>query len=80
MSKLMRWRRNESSTENITGLQLELTVDGTNWYHYTNPLFSSYRKPEKIVEGIRASVGFATMQHCLKNGFKFVDQEGNLVN
>jgi hypothetical protein len=77
MTKLMRWRRDESSTENITGLQLELTIDGTNWHHYTNPLFSSYRVPELNIP--RASKGITTMQNCLKHGFKFVDMKGNLV-
>ena len=78
--KLMQWKRVENSNDNITGLQLWLTLDGSNWYHYTNPLFSSYHKPEKHIDGIRASTGFSTFQYCLKQGFKVVDSESNLVN
>lgn len=75
--KLMQWKRVENSDENITGLQLWMTLDGLNWYHYTNPLFSSYRKSELNIEG--ASKGITTMQNCLSLGFKLVDKEGNLV-
>lgn len=68
--KLMQWKRVEGSNDNISSLQLWLTLDGLNWYHYTNPLFNHLRKPESNVEG--ASKGFNTAQHCLKLGFKYV--------
>ena len=68
--KLMQWKRVEGSTDNISSLVLYLALDGSNWYPYTNPLFSSYRKPESNIQG--ASKGFNTMQNCLKLGFKFI--------
>ena len=77
MSKLMQWRRVENSDENITGLQLWMTLDGCNWFPYTNPSFTHLRKPELNVEG--ASKGITTAQYCLKLGFKYLDKEGNLV-
>lgn len=73
----MQWKRVEDS-DNASGLSLYLTLDGTNWYHYTNPLFSMYRKPELNIVG--ASKGITTMQNCLKLKFKLVDKEGKLVN
>lgn len=69
----MQWREDNSQ------LNLYLTVDGFNWYHYTNPLFSSFRKPETVLGGIQTSKGYRTAQHCLKLGFKYLDKEGNLV-
>lgn len=66
----MQWKRVPGSTDNISSLILYLTLDGSNWYPYTNPLFSIYRKPEVTVKGIRASLGFSTFQNCLKLGFQ----------
>lgn len=80
MNKLMQWRRVEGSDENISSLQLWMTLDGSNWYHYTNPLFSSFKQPERHVEGIRVSKGYSTAAHCLKLGFKYLDKDGNLVD
>lgn len=72
--KLMQWRENNDQ------LSLYLTVDGSNWYHYTNPLFSAYCKPDTILEGIQTSKGYRTAQSCLKLGFKYLDKEGNLID
>lgn len=70
MPKLMQWKRVEGNTDNISSLVLYLTLDGSNWYPYTNPLFSKFKQPESNVKG--ASKGFNTMQHCLKLGFTFI--------
>ena len=75
--KLMQWRRVENS-DNASGLTLMMTIDGCNWYHYTNPLFSIYRKPELNFNGVPvkgASKGFTTAQYCLKLGFTYLPTE-----
>ena len=73
MNKLMRWKRQDNSTDNLSKLVLELSVDGLTWHHYTNPLFSNFRVSDSNITG--ASKGFPTVQNCLKLGFKFVDIE-----
>lgn len=66
----MQWKRVEGSTDNISSLVLYLSLDGLNWYPYTNHKFQHLRQAESNIKG--ASKGFNTMQHCLKLGFTVI--------
>lgn len=78
MNKLIQWKRVEGNTDNRSQLALYLTVDGFNWYHYTNPQFKHLKQPEDHTAG--ASKGMTTARYCLKQGFKYLDKDGNIVN